>query len=651
MAQVSKAWSVADTPITLSDGHGYGFTPGENADAAFVAAIAALADTGGTIKLKPGIYIITTHYEIQGWTLDLSAGAEINCSGSVDTNFPDGFLEILANGRLIGGTVYTSGAMGGTSGVSASSSCAVLVNGGEIDGTIVYSQMNSAVKHYSGKVRCKTIGGRWHGFLSYLTADPGDTEYHVDTYNSGVQYIAKAVQASGNTSASVRACHIYFTADITSQVVVDYQGKYSGSSLLWITGEVDGSGFPLYDMSDLHVFHPIADYAGTYITSGGSATGGSSATGIEIIGCPDARISNPYVRDPQGYAVALATYSHRSTLDGGFSQCVGDDPGVVVYYSDDCVVRNHTVKQATVGFSVGEDVGHADNAMIIGCTAIQCSYGAVRFDVDANGRKITVDKMTAINCGESSGYAGNFTGPGELLDVMRVYGSITPVFDPDETIVNFTNSTIIGANTELVRAYETGNSVKLFARGNTYRCPYIPPTNDTAFRAFGVFDRAISGVDYYPMIAADTGGRAGTGITTINNATAGASVVLDMTDVTPYIGTKAANLTTAGEWVVLVYIQKNADMNGNIQFGISDAANTAHTPRIAYTSSIFSADSVISDYQNGEWIPLAMSLTGLMYSGIVDWAAVTHFNILKAGYAPNYELIVTKPVLMMGRVI
>lgn len=630
--------------VMMVSGVRQGMTAATNIDAEFATWCVDYANTGIVLKLRPGVYTITAHYEIAGFTLDLTNGVEIECNGSDDTIFGDGFIEVLAGGRIVGGTVYTSGTMGGTFNASYTArSCVLLCNGGEIDGTTVYSQVNTGIKHYSGKLKKPmSIGSRWQGVNCYWTTDITQ-DIDVQTFNTGLQYIAKVPNPTANTS-NVFACLVWFTVDITQQVLIKFSGTYSSANGLWINSATPGT----ITMDDLTVDSPKMDQSGRYLASGTTLTSGNaSGTALEIIGAPNCVLIDPKSLDPLGYNVAIS-YCTNGVMHGGSSRSQGDDPNVVIVNSDEFTIYDHLAEGGTVGFSIGEDGATSNNVKVVGCAGKDNGYGPIRYTFAADGTKLFIDRFTAINGSVSSGFAGSLTGPGEMYDFCRVYnvGAVT------QAHVSITNSTLSGEYTELFRCANSDTVLSVYENNNSYACPFVPPPIGEIWRGRGLFNSRSVAV---PMITGATGGRANVGTFTINNATVNNSYVLNVTDIEPYVGTLAAASFDADDYYMVFYVKLATDMTGQLRIGLDDsgASSTSRYSTVVYLDTVtVNTEALLTDgYQVGEWMAFAVTLRSAVYSGVTDFAALTRLQVIKFGYSANYTLEMTNPVIVMRKAI
>lgn len=627
--------------MMVVSGERQGFVAGTNIDAEMADWCTDFQDTGVVLKLRPGAYTITAHYEIQGWTLDLSNGAEININGSTNTVFVDGGIELLENGRMVGGIVYTSGDMTGPFSSSPTARpCAVLVNGGEIDGTEVYSQLNTGVKYYSGKVKTKVYGGSYHGFFGYFLTDV-ERHMEVETFNTGVRYIAKVPEATA-TLSTVFACLLRFDVDIDKPTYIKFRGAYSSRQGLWITADDPATEL----MSALFVDNPYFLKAGTYLASGTTETSaGGSATACEIIGCPNVRVVNPISDGPLGYNLVLADCNDGIVL-GGSSIGVFGDPNVLLLRSDRAKIIDHTAENGTVGIGVT----NCNDAMLIRPTLKNCTYGPVRWNVDEEGQTLIIDGALSIGGSDAASYTGTISGgnPGALYDWCRVSDQGTGVTTCNMQI---TNSTFNGLYTQLIAPLVNTLTVSVTEDNNSYLCPFVPPPVGSGFRARGVYFTPVRAI---PIISG-SGGRAQNGLITIDSVTDNTSVVMSITDLEPYIGTLATPSADADDYYLAWWFQYTTSANAGVRIGIDDSGSSS-TSRYAVTTSWTQIlDNAVNIYTNGyavgDWIPMFINLRSAIYSGVTDFSALTRLQVIKFNHSPNYELIMTNPVIVMRRAV
>lgn len=633
--------TVADAldDVQMVSGVRQGITAGTNIDAEFATWCVDYADTGIVLKLPPGNYQITTHYEIQGWALDLSAGAQIEVSGSDEGVFAEGALELLTGGRLIGGVIYTTGTMNGDYVSShALEPCVVHVNGGEIVETTVYSQINCCIKRSAGKLtRAKTYGGWWDAVRYRITVDEEQT-IDVETNRVGCRWVNKAQVDTVNLS-NVFAMIITASLACEKRILIRHKNYWSAKQGIWI--QPDNSA---YTLQQVIIQDPIEYRCGYWLDGSGTPQAGdASGTGIEFFFCPDLVIESPIIRRCAGYGIAVVTGSDRTKIRNYTQHAAVNDPSIFIG-ADDVEVNGFTINDATVGFDIGLDGYTAARTIIRNGIIRAAAYGPFRAS-RADG--ILIDNVHVYGGGDNSTVSGSFSGVGELYDVLRVYeGNVDPA---DVQNVTVTNCSFYGKFTEIVRRNEVGESIKVRLGNNTYNCPYIPPPDYTfGFRQIGMFDHNDGIV---PILAADTGGRAGTGIITIDSSSTSNAAALAVTDIEPFVGTQAAASDKAGQWYLLFYIQCTADMNGNVLFGLNHTGTVTHTAGAAILSPgaiLANADLLIGGFQIGEWIPCAIPLRSAIYASSTDYSALTNFVVLKTGYSPNYELIYTKPVICMG---
>lgn len=606
-----------------------------------------LTDSGITIVFDEGTYLFTGPITLEGAHFILNNDAELEFNGSDFSVYNTGGLTVGAGATLEGGTYFTSGTMSPPfQSDFATRSTVLRIDGGSVKNVTIYSQLTCGINHFSGILEgIRIFGAQWYGAQSYWTSDLSQ-ETEVNTFNTGVRYVDKVPQATGNNS-NVFAYLIIIGIVITQPVRVRFIGDYSSGNGLWFdTPTGSGADRGVLTINDLYLDSPQMDFAGTFLANGTTPTPGNVAgTAIEVISCPNARIHNPLSRDPRGFNLAIG-YSDEAVADGGVAIGMGDDPNVVIFNCDDVTIKDHYSFAGTVGYSIGEDGAQANRARLINCISEGNNFGPIRFSFAEDDTYLFIDKFTTIRGGTAAAYAGDISGPGEMYDFCRC-----PAFNSaTRAQVVFMNSTVSGEFTNMFIPNNTTTTLSITERNNTYNCPFVPVAFGEDFRGRGSWN---SNQYIVPIFAADTGGRADSGIITLDNTTTSSAPVIALTDIEPYVGTQATASSDADNWYFVMYIKRSTDMNGDLRIGLDDSGGPdgGRVQQTIFLDSVISnSDAVVTNgYQIGEWMSVALPLRDWVYSGVTDYSMLTRMQIVKFGFSPNYELEMTKPVLVMSK--
>jgi hypothetical protein len=597
------------------------------------AALAALFASGAKqVVIKAGVRKITSQLVANGIRIVCEPGAEFNFVSDTDTPWTvsgprkNGAIVLTGGAELVGGTFYTSGAAPGATGY------VIGIDDGEAVGCTVYSQLLGGITWDKGKGprRCTVYGGKQYGIIHGISVDAEYQLVENRIFQTGVRYVAK-VWNSVNTT-NVFAIRVSPAVNLTQPYLIARNLiEHSTKQGIWVQNGA-------FTVAALTIDDNRIRRIGYYLDASGVETAGaSSGTGIEIINCPDAKITDNKVSYPAGYNVAVASGSHRTVVQGNVLIGLSGDPVVVVSSSDDVhVVRNH-IKDGTVGVSMGEDGATANRTHVTENDIVNCNNGAFLCDT---GTGFYLSHNRIHGGGTATSYAGSITGPGELVDACRVRAGA----DDIRSIGN----TFSGQFVEIYRP-TTVRTIKMHIDGDRYECPYVPPINlADEFRKTLIRNPFVT-PPVLPILAADTGSRSNTGSLMIDSSTVSLlGTALAVTNIEAYVGPYASASADAADYHLLFYVKKSANMNGNLRVGLSSGATAADYLLVVDLSAILTnATAKIASLQNGEWFAVHDRLRSCVYS--TDFTALAYLNVIKEGYSPNYALEITKPVIIKIR--
>jgi hypothetical protein len=612
-------------------------TDGTDVTAQLQALAAKFANTGAVVELLSGQVKTTQTIVIEGFELRLGKKAAVIVSGTDQAAFYKGGLHIKPGGKLTGdGDVYTSGTMVPVFGSAfASRSCAVFVDGGDMDDNVtVYSHIFSCVKHTSGKVKVRMFGGAYRPFYSELSVDQPQNYEMIEQYNAGIGYKDKI--ASDFVIRDVRGIYIKATTIIKSKVSVGFNTAFSAKNGVWIEGDGLTTGAQFLNLYT----HGDARYAGYYIDAAGNmALGHGAGTNIEVLNAPKWQ-NDANTFEPQGYNIAVAGGCHDAIING-IHTGNGGDPVIVVANSSRVVVGG-VLDKGTVGVSVGED-GATSNDCIITSTIRNMSSAPVQFGTGHGlsllGAKIYGEPTLASTI-------GSWSGPGEVKPVVRVMS--------EGNDITITNCTIQGYFNYLVvdRAGATGR-LRVTDKDNTLSCPIIARGDIQRNK----LHQKASSADFIRVLNdSDVTGLASVG--EISLPAGGATFLASA--INPLLADLSTMALGAGETIADIYAKYAITvymkyvpgaLSQQVKFGLASSATSSHVQATFFgvfgaavapvTNSI---GGVLHPLVDGEWVPLDMPLSTIIYSG-ANPAALTHFVVLKSTNPTTYDLTITKPTL------
>lgn len=613
-------------------------------DAEFSALSAYAKDTGQTVYLGPGNYRITQPHSIEGFTLYLMEGAEIEVNGDDSSVFAgrgNGGITVLNNGHLKGfGVVYTSGTMGDTGSGDFAAPVQIEAGGTLSDKIKIYSQLATALRSLDGDVFGVELYGGYLRTFQHLVESDRQLDVTAEYYNAGIRYINKSPDPSV-ISSDHRAVFIQvgggINADIESAITLNVKGNYSYKNGAWVQHLSND-----YALKNVRVNGYILN-AGFYLDAAGVRQNGQAAGScISVQNCPDADVV-AMTRYCRGYNVAVLNGSHRAKIHGGTHVGENGDPVIAVNQSDDVEIFGNALSAGTVIVAVGEE-GAANNCQIFQNVIKTGANDPIRF---AEGQRLSVDNNVIIGEPISASTVGNFSTTAAVRYAVGVRNNESRTAPPND--VSFTNNKLIGLfNFDVVDVGYEGR-LRVTRNNNTYQAPIT--SSDTTYQK-GPFSVLKESADFERLCSpTDTTGFNGVGETTIPSGNTAANITLasDWTDLSTLYNTADGEVLAdvLDKYAVMVYVKYVSGMLGKtLRFGISDQSGSAGT-QTGLAGNSFASSNIGTLYKpmnEGDYYPVVMTLGELLDSD-ADPNALVNFCFDKSG-GTDFDFTITNPVIV-----